>query len=137
MKKRVVVNSAAQRAVRLKVIKIVGSVIFVMPLAVSALDFSEAEKLIKPYDAATRSYLYERMMVEANDSSEAKHACEALSGGGVTQVLRINQDGAVDLVVSNVQTPQAECFEKFYLGRAFKAPPSAPVYIKHKVGYAK
>lgn len=134
MKKGVAVNRG-WRPTPINTATSFATIIFVMPLMTSAMDFSEAEKLIKQYDSATRNYLYERITFESGEALDAKRACTELPGGGVTQILRINQDGAVDMVVSNVQTPQAECFEKLYLGRVFKAPPSAPVYIKHKVGY--
>jgi hypothetical protein len=100
------------------------------------MDFSEAEKLIKPYDAATRNYLYERAAHESNSSIDKKNQCRDLPSGGVTQILRINQEGVIDLVVSSVKNQKSDCLEKSYLGRAFKAPPRAPIYIKQKTGYA-
>jgi hypothetical protein len=108
--------------------------ILLTPLSSFAMDFSEAEKLIKPYDSATRSYLYERIAYENDAISAEKAKCNDLPGDGITQILRINQDGVVDLVISNTKSEKAECFEKVYLGKAFKAPPSAPIYIKQKVG---
>lgn len=135
MRKGVAVNRVGWRPILVKVAKSFGVVVLLVPSVAIALDFAEAEKLIKSYDPATRTYLYERLAAESSDQSEAKRACDDLPGGGVTQILRINQEGTIDLVVSNVATRQSECFEKLYLGRTFKAPPSAPVYIKHKVGY--
>lgn len=127
----------AWRPVRKNVAQQVWMAIFIAPLTSFAMDFSEAEKLIKSYDSATRTYLYERMTSEVDQAADEKRVCNQLPGGGVTQILRINQEGAIDLVVSNVQTEQSACFEKLYMGRTFKAPPTAPIYIKHKVGYNK
>ena len=126
-------NCAALRPIPM--IKHCGILLCMLPLAASAMDFSEAEKLIKQYDASTRSYLIQRVTDDSSIALDEKKACSELPGGGVTQILGINQDGVVDLVVSNVQTPQSECYEKIFLGRAYKVPPSAPVYIKQKMGY--
>lgn len=122
---------------QLKMVKRWWMVVFIAPLASFAMDFSEAEKLIKSYDSATRAYLYDRLASEGDQLADGKRICGELPGGGVTQILRINQEGAIDLVVSNVQTEQSACFEKLFMGRTFKAPPTAPIYIKHKVGYTK
>lgn len=134
MKKGVAV-AAAWRPISITVAKRLWLAVFMAPLASFAMDFSEAEKLIKPYDPPTRSYLIQRVTDDSGIALDEKKVCAELPGGGVTQILRINQEGVVDLVVSNVQTPQSECYEKVYLGRAYKTPPSAPIYIKQKVGY--
>lgn len=135
MKKGLNTGWTALCPLQFKIIKQCGIFFCMAPLVSYASEFSDAEKLIKSYDQPTRTYLYERMVQESNISPDPKAACNDLPGGGVTQILRINQDGVVDLVVSNVKTEQSDCFEKVYLGRAFKAPPSAPVYIKQKLGY--
>lgn len=137
MKEGVAIINAAWRPIRIQLARRLWAAVFMAPLVSFAMDFSEAEKLIKSYDAATRNYLRERLISGGDSSADEKQICTELPGDGVTQILRINQEGIIDLVVSNVQTQQSACFEKLYLGRAFKAPPTAPIYIKHKVGYSK
>ncbi len=128
-------DCAVLRPVRIEIAKRCGIILCMVPLASSAMDFSEAEKLIKPYDTATRGYLIQRMTDDSGMALDEKKICSELPGDGVTQIIRINEEGVVDLVISNVQTPQSECYEKIYTGRAYKSPPSPPVYIKQKMGY--
>jgi len=110
--------------------------LLLLPALSLAIDFEEADKLIKPYDEATISYLNERMEYENSIPLDERDGCYALPGGGITQIIRINQDGIIDLVVSNLKNERSECFRKTYLGSKFKAPPKAPIFIKQRMGYA-
>lgn len=111
------------------------ALIFLTPLISFAMDYSEAEKLIQPYDQATNNYLNERLAHENNIALDEKGGCYSLPGGGITQIIRINQSGIIDLVVSNVKNQKSECFKNTYFGSTFKAPPTAPIYIKQQMGY--
>ncbi len=66
------------------------------------MDFEEAESIAKRQsmdrDLAVESYLNERMEYENSIYLDERGGCYGLPGGGVTQIIRINEEGVIDLV---------------------------------------
>jgi len=104
-----------------------------------ALTFEEAVALAEAQssedNSARSDYLNRRMEYENEIALDEQGGCYFISGGGITQVIRINEHGVVDLVLSNIESPKSECFRKLYLGTKFDPPPLAPIYQKMLMGY--
>lgn len=104
-----------------------------------AVDFEEASTIAKQQfemgDQSRIAYLNERMEYENEISLDEKGGCYHIPGNGITQVIRINSDGVVDLVVSSVSNVKSKCFRDAYVGTKYKAPPMAPIYQIMLMGY--
>ncbi|MBW7469479.1 hypothetical protein [Marinobacter sp. F4218] len=115
-------------------------VLLSFPSISAALDFEQAEKLLKKQwiegDPEVAAYSEERMQYENSIRLDERGGCYGIRGDGITQILRINEEGVVDQVVSSSKGPKSECFRELYLGTKFKKPPKAPIYRKMMMGYS-
>lgn len=115
-------------------------ILIIAPSLSVALDFDEVNALIKKQwredSPEVSEYLKERMEYENSIRQDERGGCYGIPGDGITQILRINADGIVDLVVSSSSNAKSECFRQIYLGTKYKKPPSAPIYRKMMMGYS-
>ncbi|WP_445360969.1 hypothetical protein ACJJIL_00945 [Microbulbifer sp. EKSA005] len=114
-------------------------ILLLLPGISSAIDFDEAVSLaaqqFKEKNQSRVDYLIERMEYENSISLDEQGDCYSIPGGGITQVIRINKEGIIDLVLSSASNAKSECFRKVYLGTKYKRPPIAPIYQKMLMGY--
>tara|TARA_R110002124_G_scaffold237792_1_gene403068 strand:- start:3232 stop:3621 length:390 start_codon:yes stop_codon:yes gene_type:complete len=119
--------------------KYLGLLSLFFPVLCFSLEFDEAfqiaDEQFKSKLSGREAYLLERMEYENSIGLDERGNCYAHPGGGVTLVIRINETGVLDLVLSNIENTKSECFKKLYLGTKYKAPPIAPIYQIMKMGY--
>ena len=100
-----------------------------------ALDFDAAAQLAgQNHSSATQAYITERMEHGNRIRLDERDNCYAKSPGQINQVVRINADGEIDLVLSDIDNEMSRCFKQTYLGQSFKPPPSAPLYLRMTMG---
>lgn len=104
-----------------------------------ALTFEEAVALaqnqVKEASSERSEYLKSRMGYENSIALDEQGFCYSIPGGGITQVIRINKEGVIDLVLSNIENPKSKCFRETYLDTKFSPPPFAPIYQEMLIGY--
>jgi len=97
--------------------------------------FSIINKEIEEQNPAILSYLAKRLEYENSISLDSKGNCYAIPGEGITLVTRINKNGVIDLVLSNVENEKSKCFRKAYIGTKFEKPLVFPIYRYSLMGY--
>jgi hypothetical protein len=97
--------------------------------------FSIINKEIEEQNPAILSYLAKRMEYENSISLDSKGNCYAIPGEGITLVMRINKNGVIDLVLSNIENEKSKCFRRAYFGTKFEKPSVFPIYRYSLMGY--
>jgi hypothetical protein len=93
-----------------------------------------AQRQYSVQDPEILNYLSERTDYENSILLDEKGNCYNFPGGQIIQIIRINKDGIVDLVVSNIENSKSKCFKSNYLGTKYKKPPKYPIYQKMWMG---
>jgi hypothetical protein len=112
--------------------------IFSIPSYCFAINYGGANLMVQQQnaqqDTEILNYLSDRMEYEKNIRLDEKGSCYSLPGGQIIQIIRINKQGVIDLVVSNIENDKSKCFKKTYLGTKFKEPPKYPIYQQMHMG---